>query len=286
MKGILGRKLGMTQVFTTDGELVPVTVVEATPNIVLQKKTIEKDGYVAVQLGFEDIKEFRATKPAIGHAKKANTGPKRFAREIAGEEMANLEVGAEVKVDLFSAGDIVDVSGVSKGKGFMGAVYRNNQHLGPASHGSGHHRGVGSLATVGRNNGYINKGRAMAGHEGALNTTVQNLEVIKVDVDGNYLLIKGNVPGPRKGLVVVKTTVKSVKSVPAKELVDFNKKEEEPIVDEVVEIVDVVEPIVEEAVVEAVETPVVEEVVTEEPVVVEETAVEEPVVAEEVKEEE
>ena len=282
MKGILGRKLGMTQVFTTDGELVPVTVVEATPNIVLQKKTIENDGYVAVQLGFEDIKERRATKPAIGHAKKANTAPKHFAREIAGEEMANLEIGSEVKVDIFNAGDIVDVSGVSKGKGFMGAVYRNNQHLGPASHGSGHHRGIGSLATVGRNNGYINKGRAMAGHEGVLNTTVQNLEVVKVDVDGNYLLIKGNVPGPRKGLVVVKTTVKPVKSVPAKELVDFSEKVIEPVVEEEA-IVEVNEPIVEEAVVE---TPVVEEVTPEVVATEETTVVDEPVVTEEVKEEE
>ena len=227
MKGILGRKLGMTQVFTTEGELVPVTVVEATPNIVLQKKTMENDGYVAIQLGFEDIKEARATKPALGHVKKANTAPKRFAREIRGEEMSTFEVGSEVKVDLFNAGEIVDVSGISKGKGFMGAVYRNNQHLGPASHGSGHHRGPGSLATIGRNNGYINKGRTMAGHEGVLSTTVQGLEVVKVDVEGNYLLIKGNVPGPRKGLVVVKSTVKSTKSVPAKELVNLEVKEEE-----------------------------------------------------------
>lgn len=222
MKGILGRKLGMTQVFTTDGELIPVTVVEATPNIVLQKKTIEKDGYEAVQLGFEDVKESRATKAAIGHAKKVETAPKRFIREIRGEEMMNLELGSEVKVDIFQAGDKVDVSGVSKGKGYMGTIYRNNAVMGPKSHGGSKNiRHIGSLATIGRNNGYINKGTAMAGHEGVLNTTAQNLEIVKVDVEGNYLLIKGNVPGPRKGLVVVKTTVKPVKAVQPKELVNL-----------------------------------------------------------------
>ena len=230
MKGILGRKLGMTQVFTTDGELIPVTVVEATPNIVLQKKTIEKDGYEAVQLGFEDVKESRATKPAVGHAKKAETAPKRFIREIRGAEMMNLEVGSEVKVDLFAAGDIVDVSGVSKGKGYMGTIYRNNATMGPKSHGGSKNiRHIGSLATGGITSraGKITKGTAMAGHEGALNVTTQNLEIVKVDVEGNYLLIKGNVPGPKKGLVVVKTTVKPVKAVPAKELVCLEAKEGE-----------------------------------------------------------
>ncbi len=195
MRGILGRKLGMTQVFTEDGVLIPVTVVEATPNIVLQKKTNENDGYEAIQLGFEDIKEQRATKAAVAHAKKADTAPKRFVREIRGNEMFNFEVSQEVKVDIFAAGEMVDVVGISKGKGFMGAVYRNNQHLGPASHGSGHHRGLGSLATIGRNNGVVNKGRAMAGQEGNYRTTNQNLEIVKVDVENNYLLIKGNVPG-------------------------------------------------------------------------------------------
>lgn len=227
MKGILGRKIGMTQVFTTDGLLIPVTVVETTPNVVLQKKTVENDGYEAVQLGFEDVKESRATKAAVGHAKKANTAPKRFAREIRGSEMMGLEVGAEVKADIFEAGDIVDVCGISKGKGYKGAIVRNNQHLMPATHGTGPcHRGPGSLATIGRNNGYINKGRIMAGHEGTYRTTNQNLEVIKADAEGNYLLIKGNVPGPRKGLVVVKTTVKPVKHVQAKELLSRAKEEE------------------------------------------------------------
>ncbi len=222
MKGILGRKLGMTQVFTNDGVLIPVTVVEATPNVVLQKKSVENDGYVAVQLGLEDISEKRANKPLMGHVKKANTAPKRYIKEIRSNEMAEqLEVGNEVKVDIFTAGEFVDVCGTSKGKGFMGAVYRNNQHLGPASHGSGHHRGLGSLATIGRNNGVINKGRAMAGQEGGLTTTNQRLEVIKVDVENNYILIKGNVPGPKRGLVIVTSTVKKVKGINPKSLVSY-----------------------------------------------------------------
>ncbi len=225
MKGILGRKLGMTQVFTEDGVLIPVTVIEATPNVVLQKKTKENDGYEAVQLGFEDIKEQRATKAAIAHAKKANTAPKRFVREIRGNEMFNFEVSQEVKVDIFSAGEMVDVVGTSKGKGFMGAVYRNNQHLGPASHGSGHHRGLGSLATIGRNNGVVNKGRAMAGQEGNYRTTNQNLEVIKVDVENNVILVKGNVPGAKKGLVIVQSAKTSKGNVAPKVLVDYSKGE-------------------------------------------------------------
>lgn len=225
MRGILGRKLGMTQVFTEDGVLIPVTVVEATPNIVLQKKTNENDGYEAIQLGFEDIKEHRATKAAVAHAKKADTAPKRFVREIRGNEMFNYEVSQEVKVDIFSAGEMVDVVGVSKGKGFMGAVYRNNQHLGPASHGSGHHRGLGSLATIGRNNGVVNKGRAMAGQEGNYRTTNQNLEIVKVDVENNYLLIKGNVPGAKRSLVIVQSAKRSKGNVEAKVLVDYSKGE-------------------------------------------------------------
>lgn len=226
MKGIIGRKLGMTQVFAADGTLIPVTVVEVTPNIVMQKKTVEKDGYVAVQLGMEDLKENKAVKANVGHAKKADTAPKRFYREIRGEEMAEMfEVGATVNVDLFAAGDIVDVQGISRGKGYMGAIYRNNQALQPATHGTGPvHRNVGSLATIGRNNGYINKGRIMAGHEGTYTTTNQNLQVIKVDTEKNYMLIKGNVPGPRKGVVIVKTTVKNVKHVEPVELVSYKEE--------------------------------------------------------------
>ena len=227
MKGLLGRKLGMTQVFTTDGTLIPVTVLEVLPNVVLQKKKQLTDGYVALQLGIEDVLPQRANKPLVGHVAKANTSPKKFIREIRSEEMSQYEVGAVIKADLFQAGEMVDVSGTSKGKGFMGAVYRNNQSTGPNSHGSGFHRGPGSLATIGRNNGLINKGRAMAGHEGSLSTTNQNLEVVLVDTDKNVMLVKGNVPGPKRGFVVIKSTVKSVKSVPAKEILVRTSKVEE-----------------------------------------------------------
>ncbi len=222
MKGILGRKLGMTQVFTTEGVLIPVSVVEVTPNVVMQKKTKATDGYEAVQIGFDDISERRANKPQLGHASKANTAPKRYIREVRGNEFSNLEIGSEIKIDIFSAGDIVDVTGISKGHGFNGTIVRNNAKIGPKSHGSGHHRHIGSLATTGRNNGVIDKGTMMAGQHGGFTTTNQNLEVIKVDATNNYVLIKGNIPGPRRGLVTIKTTVKRVKNVPAKELLSYS----------------------------------------------------------------
>jgi large subunit ribosomal protein L3 len=222
MKGILGRKLGMTQVFTIDGELIPVTVVEVKPNVVLQKKTNETDGYEAVQLGYEDVKEQRATKPAIGHAKKAGTAPKHFIREFRADEMLNLEVGTEVKADLFKAGDVVDVQGTSKGHGYTGTIKRYNAHRGPESHGGSKNvRHIGSLATTGRNNGRIEKNTPMPGHYGAVTTTNQNLTVIKVDAEEGYILIKGNVPGPKKGLVTIKTTVKPVKEVKVPELISY-----------------------------------------------------------------
>lgn len=222
MKGLIGRKIGMTQVFTTDGELIPVSVVEVGVNVVMQKKTVETDGYSALQLGLQDVKESRATKAAIGHAKKADGKVKQYYREIRSDEMANLNVGDEVKANLFAAGDIVDVSGTSKGKGYMGAVYRNNQTLGPETHGVGPiQRQPGSMATIGRNNGIINKGRIMAGHEGTYTTTNQNMQVVAVDMTNNLLLIRGNIPGPRKGLVMVKTTAKPVKHVEPKALVSY-----------------------------------------------------------------
>lgn len=221
MKGILGRKLGMTQVFTIDGALIPVTVIDVKPNVVLQKKTVETDGYDAVQLGYEDVKEQRATKAAIGHAKKANTAPKKYIREIRADEMMNLNVGDEVKADLFKAGDVVDVQGTSKGHGYSGTIVRNNASRGPMSHGSGHHRHIGSLATNGRNNGVVNKGTVMPGEEGVYTTTNQNLTIVKVDADEGYILVKGNVPGPKKGLVMIHTTVKPVKEVKAEELISY-----------------------------------------------------------------
>ena len=212
----------MTQVFTIDGELIPVTVVEVKPNVVLQKKTNETDGYEAVQLGYEDVKEHRATKPAIGHAKKAGTAPKHYIREFKADEMFGLEVGAEVKADLFKAGDVVDVQGTSKGHGYTGTIKRYNAHRGPESHGGSKNvRHIGSLATTGRNNGRIEKNTPMPGHYGAVTTTNQNLTVIKVDAEEGYILIKGNVPGPKKGLVTIKTTVKPVKEVKVPELISY-----------------------------------------------------------------
>ena len=229
MKGILGRKLGMTQVFTENGDLIPVTVVEATPNVVLQKKTVEKEGYNAVQLGFEDIKESRATKPQLGHVAKANTAPKRFVKEVRSDDMMDLEVGNTVSVDIFSAGDRVDVTGISKGKGYNGVIVRNNGTIGPKSHGSGHHRHIGSLATNGitSRQGRILKGTIMAGQEGGYRTTNQNLTVIKVDVENNYLLIKGNVPGPKRGMVMVRTAKCSKGNKAPVTLVDYTNAEEE-----------------------------------------------------------
>ena len=220
MKGILGRKLGMTQVFTVDGNLIPVTVVEVNPNVVLQKKTVETDGYEAVQLGYEDVKEQRSNKPSIGHAKKAETAPKKYIREFKADELFGLEVGAEVKADIFEAGDVVDVTGTSKGHGYTGTIARYNAHRGPESHGgSKNTRHIGSLATTGRNNGRIEKNTPMPGQDGGYRTTNQNLTVVKVNAEEGYILIKGNVPGPRKGLVEIKTTVKPVKKVKVEELV-------------------------------------------------------------------
>ena len=227
MKGLLGRKVGMTQVFTEDGLLIPVTVVEVQPNVVLQKKTIENDGYVAIQLGIEDVKESRATKAAIGHANKVNSAPKKYIREFRSEEMMNFELGAEIKADLFAAGEVVDVIGTSKGHGFTGAVKRHNQTIGPKTHGSGHHRGMGSAATTGLGTNKIDPGFTMPGHYGVDRTTNKNLEVIKVDAEKNYMLIKGNVPGPKKGLVMIQSAKCAKKAtVDAKVLVDYSVKED------------------------------------------------------------
>lgn len=208
-KGILGRKIGMTSIFDEKGNLIPVTVIEAEPNVVLQKKTIENDGYEAIQLGFEDKKEKNTTKPLLGHFKKANTTPKRFIREIRGSEMMNYEVGQEVKVDIFSVGEYVDVTGTSKGKGFQGAIKRGNQARGPMAHGSGYHRGMGSM---GARTGRVFKGKLLAGRMGGRRVTIQNLEVVKVDVDKNVILVKGSVPGPKKSLVIVRSAVKKSKN--------------------------------------------------------------------------
>ncbi|AFI26656.1 50S ribosomal protein L3 [Bacillus sp. A053] len=206
-KGILGRKIGMTQVFAENGDLIPVTVIEAAPNVVLQKKTAENDGYEAIQLGFDDKREKLSNKPEKGHVAKAETAPKRFVKELRGVEMDAYEVGQEVKVEIFSAGEIVDVTGVSKGKGFQGAIKRHGQSRGPMSHGSRYHRRPGSMGPVDPNR--VFKGKLLPGRMGGEQITVQNLEIVKVDAERNLLLIKGNVPGAKKTLITVKSAVKS-----------------------------------------------------------------------------
>lgn len=205
-KGILGKKLGMTQVFTNEGNVVPVTVIEAGPCVVLQKKNSENDGYEAIQLGFDTQKEHRANKPELGHSKKAGTTPKRFIKEIRGTSM-DYEIGQELKADLFENGEYVDVTGISKGKGFAGSIKRHNQSRGPMAHGSRYHRRPGSMGAVAPNR--VFKGKPLPGRMGTDKVTIQNLEVVKVDVERNLLLVKGSIPGPKNSYVVVKESVKN-----------------------------------------------------------------------------
>ncbi|QTD39845.1 50S ribosomal protein L3 [Sporosarcina sp. Te-1] len=205
-KGILGRKVGMTQIFAENGDLIPVTVIEAAPNVVLQKKTAETDGYEAIQLGFEDKREKLANKPEKGHVAKAETAPKRFIREFRGLDVAGYEVGQEVKVDAFAEGDIVDITGVSKGKGFQGVIKRHGHSRGPMSHGSRFHRAPGSLGAV--DGQRVFKGMKLPGRTGGKTITIQNLEIVRVDAERNLLLVKGNVPGARKSLIQVKSAIK------------------------------------------------------------------------------
>ncbi|HDU7438498.1 TPA: 50S ribosomal protein L3 [Listeria monocytogenes] len=206
-KGILGRKVGMTQVFTENGELIPVTVIEAAQNVVLQKKTVETDGYQAVQIGFEDKRAILSNKPEQGHVAKANTTPKRFIREFRDVNLDEYEIGAEVKVDVFAEGDIIDATGVSKGKGFQGVIKRHGQSRGPMAHGSRYHRRPGSMGPVAPNRVFKNK--LLPGRMGGEQITIQNLEIVKVDVEKNVLLVKGNVPGAKKALVQIKTATKA-----------------------------------------------------------------------------
>jgi large subunit ribosomal protein L3 len=211
-KGILGRKLGMTQIFDANGVLIPVTVVDVADNVVLQQKTVETDGYVATQVGFETKRDKLSNKPEQGHVKKANTAPKRFIREIRfneelDNELVSMPVGESLKTDLFQVGEIVDVTGTSKGKGFEGTIKRHNFHRGLESHGSRYHRAVGSMGAM---KGKL-KGKKLPGQMGHETVTIQNLVVAGVDIDNQLLLISGSVPGPNKGLVIVRTAVKNTK---------------------------------------------------------------------------
>lgn len=207
-KAILGTKIGMTQIFAEDGKVIPVTVILAGPCVVTQKKTIETDGYEAVQVGFGEISDKHVNKPMAGHFKKADTANKKHVREFRLADCASLNVGDEIKADIFAAGDKIDVSGISKGKGFAGSIKRHNMHRGPMTHGSGYHRGSGSLGMC-SNPGRVLKGKKLPGHMGVQKVTVQNLEVVKVDAEQNLILVKGAVPGNKGGLVTVRNSVKA-----------------------------------------------------------------------------
>ena len=207
VKGILGRKLGMTQVFTKSGKLVPVTVIEVGKNVVTQIKTTENDGYEAIQLGFSEVKEKNTTKASIGHTNKAQTTPKRFFKEIRGVDVSNYTLGQELGADVFAEGEVVDVTGTTKGKGFQGVIKRHNQSRGPMGHGSHYHRKPGSMGTMRPMR--VFKVKKLPGHMGTLTVTIQNLEVVAVDVENGLILVKGNVPGAKKSLVTIRTSVKN-----------------------------------------------------------------------------
>ena len=216
----------MTQVFTKSGKLIPVTVVEVEPNVITQIKTKENDGYEAIQLGFDTKREKLATKASVGITNKANTTPKRFFREIRGVDVSKYSLGQEVKVDIFAEGEMVDVTGTTKGKGFQGVIKRHGQSRGPMGHGSHYHRGPGSMGTMRPMR--VFKGKKLPGHMGTLTVTIQNLEIVMVDVENNCILVKGNVPGPKKGLVVIKTAVKNPGKVNEIEELNILTTEEVP----------------------------------------------------------
>lgn len=227
-KGILGRKIGMTQVFAKNGKLTPVTVIAIEPNYVSQIKTVETDGYNAIQLAAFDKREKLSNKPEQGHLKKANVTPKRFLKEIRNVDVSAYTLGQEIKADIFTVGEMVDVSGVSKGKGFQGVIKRFGQSRGPMGHGSQYHRGVGSLGTLLPM--HVLKGKKLPGHMGHKLVTVQNLEVVEIDLENNIILVKGNVPGPKKSLVIIKSAIKHEGKVNTQdELITYVEVEETPV---------------------------------------------------------
>ena len=207
-KAILTTKVGMTQIFNEDGVLTPVTVLQAGPCVVTQVKTVENDGYAAVQVGFGDIREKLVNKPMKGHFAKAGVAPKRFVREFRFEDAESYAVGQEIKADMFAAGGKIDATAKSKGKGFQGAIKRHGQSRGPMAHGSKYHRHAGSNGSA-TTPGRVFKGKKMPGHMGAVKVTVQNLEVVRVDAEQNLILVKGAVPGPKKSLVMIKDTTRA-----------------------------------------------------------------------------
>ena len=226
MKGTLGRKIGMTQVFDQEGKLVPVTVVEVTPNVVTQIKTTENDGYEAIQIAFDTKREKLATKASLGITKKANTTPKRFFKELRGVNINDYTLGQEISADIFTRGEVVDVTGTSKGKGFQGSIKKYNQSRGPMGHGSKYHRGPGSLGTMRPMR--VFKGRGLPSHMGVNTVTVQILEIVSVDMENNAILVKGNIPGPKKSLVMIKSAVKNANKINERpELVSYEPAKEE-----------------------------------------------------------
>ena len=234
MKGILGRKIGMTQVFTESGKLIPVTVIEVEKNVVTQIKTKENDGYEAIQLGFGNTREKLATKASAGHTAKAKTTPKRFFKEIKGVDINSYSLGQEISADIFEAGEIVDVTGTTKGKGFQGVIKRHGQSRGPMGHGSHYHRRPGSMGTMRPMR--VFKGKKLPGHMGTLTVTIQNLKIVAVDTENNVILVSGNVPGPKKSLVLIKSAVKA--NGEKKDMEQLVSYEETPVVEEVTEAVE------------------------------------------------
>ena len=244
MKGILGRKIGMTQVFAKNGKLVPVTVIEIEPNIVSQIKTTDTDGYNAIQLATIDVTEKHSNKPKTGHLKKANITPKRFLREIRGVDVSTYSLGQELNASIFTEGEMVDVTGTSKGKGTQGVIKRWNQSRGPMGHGSQSHRVVGSMGTLLPMR--VIPGKKMPGHMGSEQVTVQNLEIIQIDLENNIILIKGNVPGPKKSLVLIRTAIKNSNVVNEKiELITYETEQSKEVSEETTE--EIAEETTEEA---------------------------------------
>ena len=266
MKGILGRKIGMTEKFTKDGKVIPVTVIEVEPNIVTQIKTVETDGYNAIQLATVDKKEKHATKAEVGHAKKAGVAPKRFLKEIRVDSVEGYTLGSTLAADTFTVGEKVDVTGTSKGKGYAGVIKRHGLSRGPETHGSHYHRRPGSMGTMLPM--HVLKGKKLAGHMGNETVTIQNLEIIEVSTKDNYILVSGSVPGPKNSLVLIRDAVKGG-AVEPKEIIIYEVEEvvEETPVEETA--VETTEEVVEETT-EATEEVAAEEAPAEE--VAEETA--------------
>lgn len=223
MKQIIGRKMGMTEVFAQDGTMYAVTVIEVLPNVVTQVKTLEKDGYVALQVGFEEKKESKANKAEKGHFAKAGVPVMKVLGEIKGDELANYKVGDKITADIFKAGDVVDVIGTSKGRGYAGVIKRWGHTIGPKGHGSGYHRGQGSFANNGRNNARVIPGKKMSGHHGNLSATILNQLLVEANAEKNYILVRGSVPGAKRSLVLVRSAIKTQLGKPEKvqSLVDY-----------------------------------------------------------------